>query len=204
MTPAIRSDGAAAATAVAEYAASREGAVLIDRSGIGRLAIRGRDALDLMHRLTTNAVRDLEPGEGTITVFTTAKGRILDLVTLQRLEDLIVCLTSPGQAPALSAWIDRYTFREEVAVEDQTDSHGALGLFGPQASAVVGDLFGDQAAGRPPHHPTRVELEGSPAVLTRTFPLGGCGYLITAARSALGGAAYRDAGQGRRAGRAGG
>src|SRR6266850_892072 len=111
--------GAQPATGTAEeYRAAGTGAILADRSNLGRLSIRGRDALDLLHRLTTNSVKDLGTGEGRATVFTTPKGRIRDLVVIQRLEDEILCVTGPGRAAAVAEWIGQYTFREEVAVSD--------------------------------------------------------------------------------------
>ena len=68
------------AGAAAQYRAAREDAVLADRSDLGRLLIEGADALDLLHRLTTNDLLSLQPGEGTAAAFVTAKGRLIDLV----------------------------------------------------------------------------------------------------------------------------
>ncbi|HKQ97304.1 MAG TPA: glycine cleavage system protein T, partial [Candidatus Polarisedimenticolia bacterium] len=55
------------------------GAVFAERPDLGRLLIAGKDAADLLHRLSTNAVKTLKEGQGVATVFTTHKGRILDL-----------------------------------------------------------------------------------------------------------------------------
>ena len=168
-----------------QYRAGRENAILVDRSALGRLLIRGRDAPDLMHRLTTNDVKSLRSGEGTAAVFTTPKGRILDLVTFRRLEDRLLCLTGEGRGPTIADWIGRYTFREEVEVEDQSASHALLGIFGPRAGAPVERLFGREAAARPRHHPTLVRLGEVEGVLARTFPLGGEGFLLQAETPAL-------------------
>lgn len=173
------------AGAAEEYRAARAGAVLAGRSDLGRLSIRGRDALDLLHRLTTNSIKDLGPGEGTAAVFTTPKGRIRDLVLLHRLEEEILCIAGPGRAAPVAEWIGQYTFREEVAVADRTRSHGTLGLFGARAAEAVAALFGEEAAGRPPHHPLRLTLAGIPLVLCRTFPLAGEGFHLTAEAAPL-------------------
>ncbi len=169
----------------AAYRAAGTGAILADRSDLGRLSIRGRDALDLLHRLTTNRVKSLRAGEGAATVLTTAKGRILDLVMLHVLEEEILCLTGPGRAARVKDWIDRYTFREDVGVEDQSLGRGTLGVFGAQAARSIGTLFGEAAAVRPLHHPLRVALDAVQAILTRTFPLAGEGYHITTASASL-------------------
>lgn len=175
-------DGAAAATAA--WRAAHAGAILVDRPGLGRLSITGKDALDLLHRLSTNALKTLRPGEGAPTVFTTPKGRIIDLVTVHRLEDRLLVLTGEGRAATLVAWIDRYTFREEIRVEDRSASHGTLGIFGAGAAAVVGRVFGADAVA-PPHAPVPVGAAGANAVLVRTFPLAGDGFHLVAEAAAI-------------------
>ena len=59
----------ARAGAIAQYRAAREDAVLADRSRLGRLFVGGKDALDLLHRLTTQDLRSLVTGQGTDYVF---------------------------------------------------------------------------------------------------------------------------------------
>ena len=59
---------------VAEYRAARQNAVLADRSDLGRLFVTGKDALDLLHRLTTNDIRSLLPGQGTAASIVSTKG----------------------------------------------------------------------------------------------------------------------------------
>ncbi len=170
----------AAADTAAVYAAALRDCVLAVPWDADRLFFTGKDALDLLHRLTTQDVRSLQPGTGSAAVFVTAKGRILDLVTLHRLEDRLLCLTSPGRAQAVAAYVERYTFGEEVRIQQGGESHALLGLFGARAGERVADLFGAQASGRPLHHPIAVTLSGAPGILLRTFPLGGDSYLVFA------------------------
>ncbi|HEU4403560.1 MAG TPA: glycine cleavage system protein T, partial [Candidatus Polarisedimenticolia bacterium] len=129
-----------------EYRSARESAILADRSDLGRLTLTGRDAADLLHRLTTQSIKDLRPGEGAAAVFATAKGRILDLVFCHRLEESILMITGPGRSRPVAEWIERYTIREQVVVEDRSASHGTLGVFGPRAAACVAALYGAEAA----------------------------------------------------------
>ena len=163
----------------AEYRAARADAVLADRPDLGRLEITGKDAPDLLHRLTTNDVRGLGPWEGTAAAFVTNKGRLVDLVTLHRLDGRMFCITGPGRSAEVAAYIDRYTFREDVRVRDLGATHGTLGLFGIRAAERAAALFGPEAAGRPLHHAVAITLQGAEAILARTFPLGGGGYHLT-------------------------
>jgi len=173
------------AAAAAQYRAARQDAVLADRSDLGRLLVSGKDALDLLHRLTTQDIRSLGPGQGTAAAFVTAKGRIIDWVTLHSLDDRILCLTGPRRSIAVADYIDRYTFREEVRVENADASHGTLGLFGARARERVARLFGEAVAQRPLHHPVQIRLADAEAVLARTFPLAGDGYHLIATAGTL-------------------
>ena len=73
---------AAYADPASEYQSVITGAGLYDASHMGRLRATGDDALDLLNRLSTNKVVDLEPGQGAPTILTTDKGRILDVITV--------------------------------------------------------------------------------------------------------------------------
>ena len=82
-----------------EYKAARDGAAVHDSSYMGRVKGKGEDVLDLLHRLSTNAVVSLEAGQGAPTVLTTDRGRILDLITVLNLGDYILLLTGPPGQP---------------------------------------------------------------------------------------------------------
>ena len=109
-----------------EYRALTSGVAMMDRSDVGRLIVKGEDSLDLLNRLSTNELATLEIGEGAATVLTTNKGRIVDLLHVQRDEDRLDVFTSPGNQQRVAEWIDFYTFVEDVAVEDVTGNGDAL------------------------------------------------------------------------------
>ncbi len=163
----------------AEYRAARETAIVADLAGRGRLRISGADAFDLMHRLTTNSIRDLASGEGRPAIFATAKGRIIDLVLFHRFDEELLCTTGEGRAGVVVSWIDRYTFREDVRVEDRSATHCTIGIYGTKAADVVSILCPAVAAGWAAHHAARFNVEGIEGVLARTYPLAGEGFLAT-------------------------
>ena len=63
------------------YHAAKRAAAVADVSDRGLLRMVGEDALDLLHRLSTQDLHVLQPGEGAATVLTTSKGRILDVLS---------------------------------------------------------------------------------------------------------------------------
>ena len=172
---------AAALDLAQQYRAARAGAAHAPRHELGRLLFTGKDAADLLHRLSTNAVAGLAPGLGTATVFTTNTGRILDLVTLPRIEAGLLAHGAVARMAALRDWVERYTFREQVNAADWTASHETFSILGPRAAEVAGRLWGGQAADLPLHHVMTVEAGGVTAFLVRTFPLAQETYLVTAA-----------------------
>ena len=129
--PAVYSDAAA------EYLAVTSGAAIFDASINGRLKATGADALDLLNRLSTNKVIDLQPGQGAPTILTTDRGRILDVITVLNTGDHTLLLTSPGSQQAVTEWLDKYTIMEDLTVEDVSGFTAMLGVWGPGARASL-------------------------------------------------------------------
>ncbi len=112
---------------------------LFDMSDFGRLVVTGSDAIDLLNRLSTNDLEQLEPGHGISSVLTTNKGRIIDLLrVLHRGDDLLV-LTSPGTQWKVADWIDFYTFTEDVSVKDVTGDTSERLYIGEQVAELLAE-----------------------------------------------------------------
>ena len=125
-----------------EYNAATEAVALVDRSAIGLLRVTGVDALDLLDRLSTNHLQDLDPGRGLFTVLTTNKGRIVDLLFVLAQETHLLVMTGPETRLRVAEWIDFYTFVEDVSVEDVSSETSVLSLVGPNAAALLSDACG--------------------------------------------------------------
>ena len=147
----------------AEYQAAREAAVLIDRSGEGVILLEDADRLAILHRISTNAVEALQPGEGRATILTTPIGRIIDRVVLHNLdENRTLVRTSAGRAASVAAYLRKNVFfRDRMKVHDRTDDFVQLMVYGPQAGQVLAGLLPDGGT-LPLHHVHAAELEGVP------------------------------------------
>ncbi|MDP3062831.1 MAG: folate-binding protein [Chloroflexota bacterium] len=150
-----------------EYRAALEGAALHDASRFGRLRVTGVDALDLLNRLSTNRLDRLSAGESAMTVLVDEKARIIDLLTVANLGDELLIFTSPGAAQRVVQWLDKYTFAEEIAVQDVTDSTAMLSLLGPESPAVLARLPDLDMKGAAPNTASRLSLDGVAAILVR-------------------------------------
>ena len=122
-----------------EYRSLTEGAATIDRSDVGRLRLTGKDAVDLLNRLSTNELMDLEIGNGLVTILTTNKGRIIDVLQVYHLEDELLINTSVCAVEKVSNWIDFYTIMEDVQVEDITSATTMVSIVGSKAEDALCD-----------------------------------------------------------------
>ena len=123
-------------------AATERAAVYPDDSGI--LLLTGEDARDLLNRLSTNLIDpDAPAGEVAVTVLTSDRGRIVDLVYVIHCGDHQIMLTSPGQQQNVIDFLDKYTIMEDLEVEDITERTSLLRLTGPDAADILGQVSDD-------------------------------------------------------------
>ncbi len=124
-----------------EYRASRRGTVFarIDRGVIRGV---GADRLDLLHRLSTNAVKDLRPGRETATILTSDKGRIVEVTRVVALDDALLLLQLGAEAEPVRAWLDKYTIMDDFTTEDVSDRFSPVGVYGERARDLIASLFG--------------------------------------------------------------
>jgi len=85
------------------------------------IRLSGRDTLDLLHRVTTNALRDLAPDEVRGTLFCDFRGRLLHRALVIRVGDDVWLVRNDAPSAPLLAHLDRQIFREDVKVEDHSD-----------------------------------------------------------------------------------
>ena len=120
-----------------EFRAAIEGAAVFP-SDAGRLRLTGNDARDLLNRLSTNLVDpDGDAGEVAVTVLTSDRGRIVDLVYVAHCGDHQLMITSPGQQQNVIEFLDKYTIMEDLEVEDVTGDTVMLTLTGPEAGDIL-------------------------------------------------------------------
>ena len=160
------------------YRAAHEAAVLVDHGARGLLRLTGKTRLDLLHRMSTQAVKDLKPGEGAATVLTTDIGRIIDRVVLYAAADHALLLAGEGHAEALARYLRRNIFfNDDVQVYDLSAEMAILGVYGPQAREHMVALGLDEAKELPRHHWASPGPNAAYS-LHRADPLGGDGYII--------------------------
>jgi folate-binding protein YgfZ len=153
-----------------EYNAALVSSVLMDRSHEGRFEISGRDRLALPHRISTNDLLNLTPGEGRPTLFTNANARILDRATIYDRGERALALTEPGRGEVLYRYLQRNIFfNDEAQLHDLAQVTRQFVLHGPKADAV-GQCFAPELA---PMHGTDVDIADAAVFVARDKPISG-------------------------------
>lgn len=144
---------------------------LFDASGtFGRLLARGKDALDLLHRMSTNEMQPLEGKSGALQTFlTNEKARIIDLLTVVRDEaGEAMLVTSHGKEETVIQWLDKFTIMEDARFVRATEEIAQFALFGPRAGDVI-RAFTDIDLGKMPlWSVTGIQIADKPATLFKS------------------------------------
>ena len=102
----------------------------------------GPDALDLLHRLTTNSIIDIPDGSARQTILTNEKGRIVDVFwVLKRSDEELLLATDSTDPSLMQDWIDRFTIIEDTELIDASDFLTRWYVVGPNASCALSDSF---------------------------------------------------------------
>jgi folate-binding protein YgfZ len=95
-------------------------------SEVGSTALRlsGRDALPLLHRVTSNALDDLQPGDARATLWCDFRGRLQFRIVVAVAADTTVwLLRADAPGAELAAALEKSIFRDDVRIEDASAAH---------------------------------------------------------------------------------
>ncbi len=113
------------------------GVGLRDISDSGIFELTGKDALDYLHRITTNSLKSLGKDNLAKTIFTTEKGRIIDTATILNFEDYQLLFCSSVFKDKVKSWVDKYIIMDDVRIADIKGKYSLLELIGPQAESFM-------------------------------------------------------------------
>ena len=165
-------------TLTAIYAAAHQDAILVDRSQLGMLKISGATRLDLLNRMSTQAVKHLRSGEGAATILTSDIGRMVDRLIIYAAADRIYLLTAEENAGNIARYLLRFVFfNDDFHLEDLTPTTAIWGIYGQAAPERLRPFFGDHV-NLPLHHWRQTNLAGATVYLHRTDAVAGSGYFL--------------------------
>lgn len=124
------------------------------------IELKGKDALDLLHRISTNSLKDLEKENFKRTIFTNEKGRIIDLATVVNFGDHQLLISSEYHKEKIIKWIEKYVIMDDVLVTDSNGKYVLLELLGPQADSFITLVCGNSVNEMKPGTFKAVRSEG--------------------------------------------
>jgi folate-binding protein YgfZ len=166
------------------YMALQEGAAVVDRSQRNILRLTGRDPIGMLNAVLTNDV-PTQGDRGAYAMLLNPKGRVQTDLRVVKADDEILIDTEPEGAEAAKEILGRYAPFSRVKLEDLSDSWTVLGLYGPRAGGLLGDL------GLAEHQSKEIEIEGRTllavgvAVPVSGYDLFGATAVLDAARGHL-------------------
>jgi len=166
-----------------ECRAVHEGVAMIDVSTLGKLRVRGRDAVEFLERLYPNRFGDLKPGRLRYGVMLNDQGVILDDGTVARLsEDEFFVTMTTGGTEAMDRWIVWWLadWGLNVQVLNVTAAFAAVNLAGPASRSVMERLtaMNVSAEGLPYLAAVHGQIAGVPSLILRLGFVGELGYEI--------------------------
>ncbi len=125
-----------------EFSAFSDSCALVALDTANSLVHVGADALELLHRLSTNDLLQLMPGRSAYTVLTSERGRIIDVLNISLVENekLLLLSESPDAQSAVD-WIEKFTIIEDSTIRDATAEFTRIAAIGPTALEIVSTGF---------------------------------------------------------------
>jgi tRNA-modifying protein YgfZ len=176
-----------------DYQALHERAAIAEIAPRGQIALSGRDRASYLHGLLTNDIQALQPGSGCYAGWLTAQGRMITDLHVLEAGDMTLLDVPAAQAMDLMQRLDQFIFTEDVQLENLTDALSAVGIHGPHAAAILGNVLAGAVPstrvgasdldGWPQYRNARLTFGGAPVVVARIDQLGVPGFTLYVARA---------------------
>ena len=151
-----------------DYVTLSNEAALAYATNTGRFWIHGKDALDLLNRISTQQLADVKKNEVSFTVQTTNKGRIIDFLTVANLGDRLLVFTALEAKDSVMDSIDFFSFDEDVKLEDCTAETELYQLFGDEAPTKIISLLQDESHVPDINQAKQIRLNNEEVIIIRT------------------------------------
>jgi len=160
-----------------EHLSTRKFGGLFDISHMGRLLIRGIDAIPFMQHVLTNNAMALDPGVAQYTLVQNEGGGAIDDAYLYRLEEghpslesnYLLVVNAANKEKVWNWFLDHKRRFKNMVIEDKTDEIGMIALQGPHVKRVLEKILLEDLTKLPDPWRNRLkvcELEGEHVYIT--------------------------------------
>jgi folate-binding protein YgfZ len=169
----------------AEYRAVREGVGLIDLAHRSLIQFTGPDRVSFLQGMLSNDLRLLKPFDGQQATILTQQGKIIaDVRVLCALNSIYLDFLEFLKNKILTH-LNHYLVADEVEIADPSDHWHMLSVQGPQASALLDELFGHKPLPSQPMQHGMVHFDGSPICVVEASHFGAPGFDLIISTAAI-------------------
>ena len=167
---------------IEEHLRTRNHAGLFDVSHMGEIDVRGTEAIALVNYLTSNDASKLIDGQAQYSALTTLAGTVVDDLLVYRFaEDHLLLVVNAGTTEKDWEWISSHRRNEAAQLKNVSSEYCQLALQGPDALGILQKLTDVPLAEIKYYHFTEGEVDGVPAIVSRTGYTGEDGFEVYAA-----------------------
>ncbi len=124
-----------------EYRAVQKTVALFDTNWHAIFTLAGRDRVKYLHAVSSNDIKSLAEGQGTLALLLNPQGRILAELAVYALPEKLLVLSHASLREQTLATLKKYVIGSQVQIEDLTDKLGSLAVEGPRAVQVATEVF---------------------------------------------------------------
>jgi tRNA-modifying protein YgfZ len=125
-----------------EYSSLRNGVGLRINPDLRIIQLSGKDILDFLNRVSTNAILSVKMFDKVNTLFLNEKGRFIDRTTFIPLEDRSLLIGSSDRENRLLSWLNKYIIMEDIKAEDYSGKYALVDIIGPQTESFLTMILG--------------------------------------------------------------
>jgi folate-binding protein YgfZ len=123
-----------------EYEFAKNTVSLIDKNNLAYFSFTGPDRARYLNAILTNNVKDLQPGQGNISLLLNPQGRILAEIETQAQPNRFLCISHAMIRTQLAQTIEKFIIMDDVTLTDESDLYGTVSLQGPKTTQLLRDL----------------------------------------------------------------
>jgi len=156
------------ASIIEEHGAVRTGAGIFDVSHMGRLSFGGKDALDLIQRVTTNNAATMKDMQVRYSLVCNDQGGIRDDVLIYRWPYGYAMVVNAGNREKIVGWLEDSKGSLETQIQDQTLDTCMIAIQGPKALEISKGLVEADVSQMAYYFAAPTRYEGQGCVVSRT------------------------------------
>ncbi|NLG52016.1 MAG: glycine cleavage system aminomethyltransferase GcvT, partial [Chloroflexi bacterium] len=159
-----------------EHHRVRNVAGLFDIAHMGRIVVRGRDALPFLQWIMTADVDSFSMGSANYSLMCYEDGGVIDDVFIYHLPDRYFLAVNAANSAKDTRWMQYHHDGLDVSVENISDETYMLALQGPKAEEILNPLCACDLTELAFHTGIETEVVGVPALVGRTGYTGEDGF----------------------------